>query len=193
MLTQLPLCLSSEWRNKVVTTRPPEYVEHLEWALVVTLSCVSQLRVVTLLRSGNELRWRAVADPASTAVELRLSFFPSDWQRSDEVEVNFGYERISLSDEALKRDPRRVLLLTAPASARTGAVLALAELASHDLSLSALALAEADTQRRRMQRWRVRPRLAEALPEQLLPLASGAQGGVIRPHTLTSKGVFPLR
>ncbi len=193
MLTQLPLCLSSEWRNKVVTTRPPEYVEHLEWALVVTLSCVSQLRVVTLLRSGNELRWRAVADPASTAVELRLSFFPSDWQRSDEVEVNFGYERISLSDEALKRDPRRVLLLTAPASARTGGFVALAELASHDLSLSALALAEADTQRRRMQRWRVRPRLAEALPEQLLPLASGAQGGVIRPHTLTSKGVFPLR
>jgi len=179
MLTRLPLSLSSEWRSKVVTTLPPEYREHLEWTLVLRLACESPMRLVSLLRDAAGMSWHLCADPPSTAAELLLSFFLSDWEGSDEVQVNFAGGRITVEDAALKRDPRAHVDVKAPTAATTGAVVSLAGLAAHRLWVSAIALAEADTQRRRMHRWRVRPQLAAALPEQLASLASGAQAGFI--------------
>jgi len=56
---------------------------------------------------------------------LRADFFPYDWASSDDVQINFGLQRIAVSDAALKSDPRGLVNVTVvPQAAETGEVLA---------------------------------------------------------------------
>lgn len=179
-LTRVPLRLASDWRSKTVTTDPPRYTPHQEWSVALTLAASTPIRVAVFLDDGREIAWGLSADPSSTEPELRASFFPYDWSQSDDVQVNFGWQRRTVTDAALKNDPREIVRLTSPDAATTGTVVCLAELPSHGIALSAMAIAETDTERRREGRWRLKPELAAALPEHLRPLASGHQSGVIR-------------
>jgi hypothetical protein len=178
--TRLPLKVAAEWQSKTVTTDPPRYTPHEEWAVVFTLTADDPIRVAVFIEDAAEVAWGLVDKDGSGTVDLDLKFFPDDWSKSDDVQVSFEWHRRQVSDRALKEDPREVVKLVAPEEATTGVVLPLAELPSHGLTLSVLALAEIDTERRRKRRWRLKPALAEALPEHVEQLASGHQHGVAR-------------
>lgn len=94
--------------------------------------------------------------------------------------MNFGWQRIAVTDSALKSDPRESVLVAAPPAVETGEVLAVAEVPAHGIILEALPIVEVDTERRRQDRWRIKPEFSASLPEQLLPLTSGRQSGVTR-------------
>ena len=63
----------------------------------------------------------------------------------------------------------------------TGEVFEVAELPANSIVLAALAIVEADTERRRQDRWRIKPEFSASLPDDLVPLTSGRQSGVTRP------------
>lgn len=118
-------------------------------------------------------------DPA-TEVEVRASFFPYGWTRSDDVQISFGWQRAAITDAELKRDPRSSVDVVAPPSTQTGVAFRVADLPAHGITLEAVALAEPDTEVRRQGRWKVKPDVAVALPKHFLPLASGQQHGVLQ-------------
>ena len=179
-LTHLPLRVSVEWLSKTVTTDPPRYTPHTEWALALTLAAPTPIQVAVFLRHGRDTAWGLRPGPASAEVELRGDFFPLDWTRADDVQVNFGWQRITVTDSELKSDPRERVVVTAPAAVETGEVFAVAEVPAHGIILEALPIVEVDTEHRRQDRWRIKPEFSASLPEQLLPLTSGRQSGVSR-------------
>lgn len=85
---------------------------------------------------------------------------------------------MTVTDSALKCDPRENVVVLAPPMVETGETFAAAEVSAHGIILEALPIAEVDTERRRQDRWRIRPEFSEILPEPLLPLTSGRQSGV---------------
>ena len=68
-----------------------------------------------------------------------------------------------------------------PADVSIGELIPIAELREHDLSLLIMAIAFVDTEDRRLNRWRILPRLASGLPEPVRGLGSGRQTGHYRP------------
>lgn len=179
-LARYPLEISTEWTSKTVTTDPPRLIPHEEWRLVLHLRSETPFRLVSLLRSARELDWGLRTASPTTAIDQLVHFFPYDWSKSDRVQVAFAGRRFSVSDEALKADPRSQVLVVAPATAVTGEVIPMCEVPRHRVGVAALALAVEDTENRREHRWRVRPRLADELPDGLEQLASGHQTGVVR-------------
>jgi hypothetical protein len=180
----IPVAASVEWQSKAVTTRasapPLRYIPHDEWKLVCTLSASEAIRVISLFSLGGRTYWGLQDDPPSPEAILRASFFPSDWTTSDEVQVNFGYSRrTTVTDRALKLDPRVAVEVTAPSAVHTGVPFELARLPGHEIVLSGLALAASDTETRRSHRWVVRPDVIGRLPPAFSGLADGAQSGVL--------------
>lgn len=179
-LTRLPLAIETEWRSKTVTTDPPRYTPHLEWAVGFKLTAADPVRAVVFIEEAGEVAWGLVAGEPSPTLLVEVKFFPYDWAKSDDVQVNFEWQRRSVTDRALKEDPRAVVKVVAPTEATIGAVVPVIELPPHSLTLSLLAVAEDDTENRREGRWRLKPALADALPAFGDALASGHQTGVIR-------------
>jgi hypothetical protein len=182
-LIRVPCALSIEWRSKTVTTDPPRYTPHTEWSLCVTLAAPTPVRVAVFISDGAQTFWGL--EPNEPAAETRVTakFFPANWNKSDEVGITLGWQRIAVTDAALKEDPRRAVTLLAPASVTTGEIFGVVELPAHDVRLASLAVAEEDTERRRLDRWRIKPGLAESLPRLALPLTSGKQNGIISAHS----------
>ena len=179
-LTRTPVRLVAQWRSKTVTTDPPRYTPHLEWDLILTISADIPIRVAALLEGPADTRWGLSPDNPSTEMEVRAMFSPYAWARSDEVEVNFGFQWFAVTDPALKNDPRTVVDVVLPPMGTTAEAFAVARLQAHAITLTAVAVAEADTQRRRGDRWRIDPRHGDELPVRLAPLMSGHQTGVIK-------------
>jgi len=177
-LTHFPLRLTTEWRSKIVTTEPPRYIPHTEWALALTLSAAGPIHVAVFLVVGRETAWGLRPGPATQEMELGVSFFPYDWGRSDDVQVNFAGRRTQVTDPALKSDPRDIVKVTAPERAETGKVFQVAELPPHAISLTVLPVAKEDTESRQRERWRIKQRFVASLPEPLAALTSGYQSGV---------------
>ena len=176
-LTRVPLELSFEWMSKVVTTDAPVYVPHDEWSLQLRLVAPVALRAAVVLNRQDEALWGLVAREPETELELSVAFFPDDWATSDSVVISFGWQQIRVTDGTLKADPRAAVEVALPSKARTGDTILVAKLPAHSIEIALLALAVADTERRRMDRWRVRPALAADLPPRLAPLTSGHQHG----------------
>lgn len=176
-LTRVPLDLMSEWTSKIVTTNPPRYVPHPEWSLRLRVVAPTPVRSVVLFRLDREVVWGLVAAEPSPVSELRVDFRPHDWASSDAVHVLFEWQRVVVTHAALKVDPRSGVNVLVPATARTGDVIPVADLSAHALDLAMLVVAEPDTERRRMGRWRIKRRFAAGLPEDLIDLTNGEQTG----------------
>jgi len=179
-LTRLPVVVATRWIDKTVTTDPPRYTPHTEWALALTLTAETPLRVAVFIDRGRDRSWGLWARAASTEIELSARFFPYDWAGSDDVQISFEWQRTRVTDATLKSDPREVVRVTAPPAVETGDVFEVAELPVHGIALRVLALVEGDTEDRRQDRWRIKPEFSPSLPETLVPLTSGTQTGVSR-------------
>lgn len=179
-LTHVPLGLASAWVSKVVTTDPPRYVPHDEWALNVELSCEVPVRTVTVVRHGPDVSWGLNPAAPATELELAVKFFPHSWNTSDMVRINFHWQHTLVDDPQLKQDPPSSVFVTLPTQAQTGRLVSVCDLPAHDVAVLVVALAQSDTEIQRMQRWRLRPRLADDLPSELDGLASGRQTGTGR-------------
>jgi hypothetical protein len=177
-LTQVPLALSVGWLSKTVTTDPPRYPEHQEWSLEVKLTASRPLHIAVFLDEGFACAWGLRPGPASTDVSVTAIFLPDSWAVSDEVEVIFGWQRLIVSDGLLKRDPRDLVRVVAPSVAVTGELVDIAEIDAHGIRFAILALADSDTERRRRDRWRIKPRFVASLPARVVALASGRQSGI---------------
>jgi hypothetical protein len=181
-LTRVPLRASFEWIDKTVTTDPPRYAPHTEWSLAVRVTAPTRLRAVVLVICAGETSWGLVDAAPSTDLGLRVAFSPHDWSTSDVVHVSFEWQRAAVTDARLKEDPRNAVEVGLPPRPSSGEPIPVVELAAHDVELAVLVLAEQDTESRRMDRWRIKPEFATGLPEDLVPLASGHQHGVIPPR-----------
>lgn len=178
-LTRIPLTVAPEWISKTVTTDPPRYTPHTEWTLAIHVRADVPIRVVALLAQPGGTAWGLQPGAPTQELEMRALFSPYDWTNSDDVEINFGYQRIAVTDSALKLDPRHAVTVERAPSAQTGAVTTVARLPAHAISLDVFAVTTEDTEARRLHRWRIKPALAPQLPEQLVPLTSGRQSGVL--------------
>jgi len=179
-LTHLPVRVSDRWIDKTVTTDPPRYTPHTEWSLALKLAAATPLRVAVFLDRGRETAWGLWSGAASSEIELSAKFFPHDWARSDDVQINFEWQRHTVTDASLKSDPRESVIVTTPPSSETGEVFTVAELPAHEIVLKVLAIVEGDTEARRQDRWRIKPEFSASLPDELIPLTSGSQSGVTR-------------
>lgn len=179
-LTQVEVAIESGWSSKIVTTDPPRYTPHTEWWLAIRLRAAARVRVVALLVDRDETAWGLQPGGAKQEAELRASFFPYDWNNSNDVLINFGYQRAAVTDPNLKSDPRNVVTVEQTLRGQTGTVINIAELPAHAISLAMFVVAEEDVEVRRLHRWRIKPRVGEHLPKHLLPLTSGHQTGVTR-------------
>ena len=141
----------------------------------MTLSAGVPIRCAVILGG----RWGLVDKPPSLAYTLRASFRPNNWPHSDEVCVAVEWQGAMICDHTLKLDPRPVVEVTAPEVASTGDVIPIARVRSGSLSLAALAVSEADVERRRLGRWRVRPTLQRELPTELQGVTTGQQTGTL--------------
>jgi hypothetical protein len=176
------MALAASWASRTVTTDPPRYTPHLEWSLEVALSSTQEFRTVAFVQHGEEYWWGLRTAGAGTQAELSIKFFPHNWQSSDDVQVNVEGHRFTVDDPLLKADPRKVVSVIIPAEANIGELIRIADLREHDLSFLILAIAGADTEARRLNRWRMLPRLASGLPEPIRGLGSGRQTGHSRPR-----------
>jgi hypothetical protein len=118
-------------------------------------------------------------EAASDVAEISLHFFPYHRTPDDRVQISFGLRRVTVTDPELKADPRPQANLLLPAVATTGQVIPVCEVRRHHVRVGVFAIADRDTERRRLGRWGVKPQLANALPADLAPLVSGRQSGVV--------------
>lgn len=165
-----------------MTTDPPRLTPHEEWRLVVSLAAEVPFRVAVLMYLPSHIQWGLRPEDGSEIVEVPLDFFPHDCSTSDQVQVNFGWQRITVTDPEVKADPRPHATVVLPATATTGRCIPVG-LRRHAITLALLAIAHSDTQARRRDRWRLRPELAGALSPELRALASGRQSGITQRET----------
>lgn len=176
-LTRIPYTLTVEWRCRIVTTRPPVYVPHEEWDLFVTVRTTAPLRLAGILRYPGGFEWHLHDDLVTDSGEQRLYIRPHDWEGSEDMWVSWFFGQTCFPDEALKHDPRGAVKVLVPPRAMTSDLVPVAELPNQKLSFELIAFAVEDTQKRRMDRWRVRPALVHALSPDLVPLTSGRRWG----------------
>lgn len=177
LLQRVALELSAEWRHREYTTDPPRYVPHLEWDLWIRVMSAVPVRCAAVLRRQEDLLWALVGWEPQSDLELRMRFAPHAWSSSDAVHVGFEGPEVLVTDSALKADPRSSVELGLPATARTGEFIAVANVPAHGLEFGMIAFAESDTEKRRMNRWRVKPAFLDDLPPGLAGLASGHRHG----------------
>lgn len=166
--------------SQTVTTDPPRLTPHEEWRLIVRLVASASFRVAALVYLPTEVHWGLRPEDPCEVIEVSLDFFPRDWSASDHVVLNFGWQRVSVSDPELKADSKPHTTLVLPPTASTGQVIPVCEVRRHSIKLAVLAFADNDAQSRRGDRWRIDPQLAEALPPELRELASGRQSGITK-------------
>jgi hypothetical protein len=105
-LTAVPLSVSSEWRTTVVATRPPKLPKHDEYTLDFRFVADEPFLIARILEDGLRVRFsRDRASSANSEIEEHLRFFPSDWHGSDDVQINFGGMRHSVTSADLKQTP----------------------------------------------------------------------------------------
>ena len=143
--------LSAEWTSRTVSIDMPGHEPHLEWSLQIRVVPEIPARSVAWMRQPRGgVSWGGPLErEAHAVVELPITFVPDDWATSDAVEVRLGWEYTTLTDRALKEDPRSVVRVTVSSKARTGDVVSVAELPDHGFSFGLLVLVEADIQRTR--------------------------------------------
>lgn len=180
MLSRFPLSVSAVWKSKTVTTSPPKLIPHEEWLLEISLAAPHPFRVAAFMCLPECIERGLLPDVPSAVAEIDLHFFPHNWSASDVVRVSFGWREVTVVDPELKANPRASTALTFPPRPTAGRVLPVCQIGRHDITLALMAIARQDTQSRRLGRWRVRPRLAAALPPQLVALTSGRQHGSIQ-------------
>jgi hypothetical protein len=178
-LAHVAMSVSTEWMSKTVTTDPPRLTPHDEWRLVVRLQGAAAFRLAALVCSPERTSWGLKPGHGTIESEEAVHFFPHSWSTSNAVQVNFGWRRLAVVDHDLKSDPRPHVTVVAPEAASTGEVIRVCEVPRHGITVAALALSVQDTENRRLERWRVRPALADVLPEGLDALASGHQSGIV--------------
>ena len=179
-MTREPVDISATWIPKTVTTDPPRLTPHEEWRLLIRVAASIPFRIAVVMRLPTEVQWGLRPEAASQLVEIPLDFFPHDWSISDRVQINFGWRRITVSDADLKADPRRFADVVLPDNATTGQMIPVCQISRHAIEVALVALAQQDTETRRVDRWRLRPQLVDALRPDLMMLASGRQSGVAR-------------
>jgi hypothetical protein len=175
------MALAASWASRTVTTDPPRYTPHLEWSLEVALSSTQEFRPAAFVQHGEEYWWGLGTHGAGTQAELSIKFLPHNWRSSDDVQVNLEGLRFNVHDPLLKSDPQKVVSVIIPAEVSIGELIPIAELRQHNLSLLIMAIALVDTEARRLDRWRMLPRIASVLPEPIRGLGSGRQTGHYRP------------
>jgi hypothetical protein len=116
-LTRLPLAVSTEWLSKTVTTDPPRLTPHEEWRLAIRLAASVEFRVAVVLYSPAKGRWGLRPEHPASDAEIMLHFFPHSWSSSDLVQINWGWQRITVTDPEMKLDPRAYATLLEPESA----------------------------------------------------------------------------
>jgi hypothetical protein len=178
LLTRVPLVLSVVWRSETVTTDPPHYPRHQEWSLEVTVAASQAVHIAAFLEDPSTCLWGLRPGPASTDGHLTASFFPYSWADSDDVQINFAWQRLKVTDSLLKQDPRTQVQVIAPSVADAGELVEVATIPSHAVTLSIMAVAAQDTEQRRLDRWRIKPRFRATLPARVVPLTSGRQNGI---------------
>ncbi len=166
-----------------MTTDPPRLTPHEEWRLVVSLAAEAPFRVAVLMYLPSHIQWGLRREDASELVEVPLDFFPHDCSTSDQVQINFGWSRMTVTDPEVKAAPRPHTSVVLPVAATTGRVIPVCEVRRHAITLAVFAIAHPDTQARRHGRWRLRPRLVGGLPAELRALASGRQSGITQRET----------
>jgi len=176
-LTRVPLSLSVVWHGKTVATDQPRYPKHREWWLDVIATAPSPVCIASFLDQRGSVSWSLMPGPAATENRLTANFFPHDWVGSDTVQIAFGGQRLTVSDDSLKRDPRSSVHVAVPSVAETGVLIEIAKIGTLGITLSILAVAEQDTERRRLDRWRIKPLFQASLPAMVVPLTSGHQSG----------------
>jgi hypothetical protein len=172
-----PVRMATVWVPKIVTTDPPRLVPHTEWRLDLKIVSAILIRTAVVFQRGRDVAWGLPSDQARQEAGLCVSFTPADWQNSDRVTIGLGWRITLVEDVALKEDPRRSVDVLAPETATTGAVITVARIPRHDITLSVLPLDVLDVEARRESRWRVRPDLRDSLPTYLADMASGRQSG----------------
>lgn len=145
------------------------------------MSAKEAVRLAVFLDDRSVHAWALRRAPASTGHIESASFFPNNWAASDDVCITFGGHRSWVNDALLKRDPRTFVQVLAPSVADSGELVDIAEIQTHGIRLSVLAVAEPDTELRRVERWRIKPLFTASLPARIAPLTSGRQNG-IQPH-----------
>jgi hypothetical protein len=176
-----PTRIGASWIEKTVTTDPPKYVPHTEYALVFRLeSDIDILLALMLVDAGKGQFARSWRSKARREWKLRLSFFPMDWKRSDATQVNFEGLSTIADNADLKHDPRpfvRTRLLDGELTVANGSVLSAAYIdINRRIECRMLAVAKMDTDANR-GRWTLKPALADSLPTELRFLVSGKTGG----------------
>jgi hypothetical protein len=180
-LTRLPLAVSTDWLSKTVTNNPPRLTPHTEWRLAIRLAASVEFRFAVVLYSPAKMRWGLRPEPPARDAEVMLHFFPHSWSSSDLVQINWGWQRVTVTDPEMKRDPRAYATVLSPEDAVTGKIVSVCAVERHGLTAAVLALAREDTEARRSDRWRVRPERVSHLPQSLVAMSSGRQSGFTHP------------
>lgn len=178
-LIHAPAAITGAWVTKTVTTNPPRYVPHLEYALRFQIVSDEEFLVVRMLGECQGHYAKTWRSKAKRETECRLGFLPVDWRRSDEVQVNFDGLRSCVEHLALKHDPRSLVntdwlgehLIT------SGSILTLAFIdVRQPIECRMITVAKADTIAKR-GRWALKPALAAALPREMRFVLTGATTG----------------
>ena len=180
-LMHVPVRVVASWIPKTVTTDPPKYVPHTEYALAWTFECAIPVLPVMMLANGQQGQftkpWRS---SAMQALQCRLSFSPGDWKTSQQVWINFEGLQIIVEDLNLKHDPRthvRTELLGEQHIIETGCVVTLAAVDTESrIDASLLLVAKCDTDAKR-GRWALKQSVGSHLPARLLFLLHGQCAG----------------
>ena len=174
---------SVDWTSKVVRTGGPSGPLHVEWALSVRVKCDAPVRAVAFLdRAGVRRHARDWARRAERVVDLRVSFFPADWEHTDKVQINTaaGGIRVQVESAALKEDPVATTTLDVEPGmpGYTGVPIRILSISNADIALGVLLVRSTDTKADRT-RWRVRDEHAGSLGEFSF-LSTGERGGQTR-------------
>ena len=173
MLARAELRVKAEWREREYTTDPPRYTPYTAWSLMFSVVCETPIRIATVVTCDNLARWGLVRE---TAASHEVSAFFSGAPCADRAGIHFGNFGLAVLDAEMKADPKNLVDLHA-SQGSTGELLTLATISRYRIALQLIAFAPEDTQNRRLQKWRVRPRLADSLPPHLRAMTSGFQSG----------------
>ncbi len=180
-LARVPFVLAAGWHSKTVATDPPWYPKHLEWILEIAIGAEEAVRLAVFLEDRSTCLWGLQPMPASTENLVTASFHPYSWAGSDEVQINFGWQRLKVEDDLLKRDPRNEVHVLAPSVAYAGELVNVAKIPTHGITLSILVVAEPDTEMRRRDRRRIKPQFRAILDERIVPLTAVDRTGSATP------------
>ncbi len=180
-LRHVSMRVAGSWVEKTVTTDPPRYVPHTEYALVLRVECdVELLLAVMLVDAGKGQFGKQWRSAARCEWEIRLSFFPLDWRRTEAVRVNFEGLTTTVEHADLKSNLRPFVatrLVNVERIVASGSILTVASIdAGRRIDCSIVAVAKADTDSKR-GRWALKPELSAGLPTAMRFLLSGATAG----------------